>query len=559
MLSRTFVCLSFLLSFLFSPLQSESADYVIVGVGTSGAVLAKMLSDDGKNSVIAIHNGKDLTEAPVIKFSRNVVKSVGATLSGLPPFAEEGLTTPQQYADGGMRTWEISLPAGGASAINAGIYCRATNQLFAQWEAIAGPLWSVKRLLKLSKKLENYHGKTTNPAARGHHGPIDVRQVARPSIIGQKFTKAIIAATGFPFVLDYNDPNTPIGVSSQTQYTQKGPNGILRVSSITAFLDHLLLPCESSEDSRQLKVLFESTVLRVLFEGNKAIGVEYIENGQRDLFCSESTSVKTVYANKGVIITAGLFSSPLLLHSGIGPASLLNSLNIPVIFNNPNVGQGLADQISVPVIFSTNPADFPFRNINSLFEMISWLPPPAENGSLGDPSSQRKVRIAPLFVEVPGIAPTLVDLIQPNSRGSISINSNDPLSPPVIDYGLLSDSTDLILLQNTFRTYVKSINQAVQRIDPYYQLISPDPAILDDLPALTAFIKANVNSERHYQSHCRMAPLDQGGVVDSTGHVYGVENLIVADDSIVPLVMDGSPMSSAYLIAANIAHILLNE
>jgi choline dehydrogenase-like flavoprotein len=521
--------------------KRSHADYIVIGVGTAGAVLAKKLTDDKKTSVIALHSGENLNNDPLIKFSKNVIITVPDAIIGAP-FFQNGNTIRQVHADGRELLWAIALPEGGASAINAGAYCRGTNQVYSQWEAIAGPLWSVNRILKIYKKLEDYHGKTTNPGARGFHGPIDVRQVPDPSKVSLTFTQAVMNATGFPFVLDYNDPNTPIGVSSQFQYTQKGRNGRLRVSSATAFLNKkVMTPDGFGINGRRLRVLFDSTALRTIWEGNKAVGVEYLRHGK----------VKRAFAKKGVIVCCGLKSSFFLLHSGVGPRAVLEAFNIPVVFDNPNVGQGLADQPGLNVIFSSNPADTPLINRNSIFEQISWLPAPG-----GDPT-KREIRIA-IVNPIPGIVLTFLDLCQARSRGSVSINSPDPLAPPVINLGELSNPEDLLLYQQTLQIYVKAINQALQAIDPQYQLIYPNPAILDDPALVTAFIRAGVQSNQSFQSHCRMAPLEQGGVVDSTGHVYGVQNLLVADDSIVPQPMDGSTMATAYLIAANIAQILID-
>lgn len=526
---------------LSSPLQakcSKRADYVIVGVGTSGAVLANLLSGDKKTSVIALHLGENLTEDPEIKFSRFAVTTVVSSLLG-PPFFENGLTIPQTNADNRQLPWVIAKPEGGASSVNVGAYCRGTNELYSQWEAIAGPLWSVNRILDIFRVLESYQGETTNPAARGFFGPVAVRQIPTPTQVSKTFAKATIQGTGFPFVLDYNDPLTPIGVSPQFQYTQKGPNGELRVSSATAFLNESVMTPEGhGVDGRKLRVFFESRALRTIWDGKKAIGVEYLQNGK----------TKRVYANKGVIVSAGLYSSPFLMHSGVGPASLLNSLGIPVVFDNPNVGQGLADQTQLLTLWASDPDDFPTHEINSPFDYISWLPAPG-----GDPK-KREIRFS-TTTKVPGITIGLVDLVQPKSRGSITINSSDPLAPPVVDLGVLSDPNDLALYQSALQVYIKSINQAFT--NPMYQLVLPDPSILDDLALLTDYIRENVGCNESFQSHCRMAPQAQGGVVDSTGHVYGVRNLIVADDSIVPLCMDGATMASAYLIGMNVALILL--
>lgn len=552
-----------------SGVKGNRADYVIVGVGSAGGLLAKQLTDDKKTSVIALHSGKNFTESFIIKFAKNTVFSVLSVLLGTPlpfdpatlnlpadvkanliellkltnnaakPLYETGVSTPQVNADDREILWAIPLPLAGGTSINAGAWCRGTNQLFSQWEAIAGPEWSVNKILKIYKKLENYHGQTTNPQARGYDGPLRIRQDS-PSKLSQVFTQAIIAATDTPFVVDYNDPNTPIGVSSQIQLTRKGENSFYRVSSATAFLDHDVIRSDGSGvDGRKLKILFESAGMRTIWDGNKAIGVEYMQNGK----------IKQVFANKGVIVCSGLRSSPFLLHSGIGPAGLLTSLGIPVIFDNPNVGQGLADQPNSVIVFSSNPNDSNSSKGNGVFAEIAWLPAPG-----GDPTS-RQIRITTVDV-IPGITAGILDLCQPLSRGSVSINSNDPLAPPVIDLGVLSNPSDLALFVSAYSIYLKNINIALQKIDPLYQLIYPDPAILDDPALVTAFIQGAVGSNLHFQSHCRMAPLAQGGVVDSRGRVYGVQNLIVADNSINPQDMDGSPMATAYLVAANIARLL---
>jgi len=545
-----------------------TADYIIVGVGTAGAVLAKKLTDDKCTSVIAIHNGSNLSKDPLIKYSRNAIFTVLASLIGAPipadpsvfnvpetfknPFIRfmasvparvpvlyiQGLTTAQPFADNRNLLWEIAIPEGGASSINAGAWCVGTNQVYAQWEAIAGPNWSVPRIREIYKELEEYHGKTPDPQFHGFDGPISIKQ-KRPSGLSRVFSQAIVDATGLPFVLDYNDPNTPIGASERMQLTQSGPNGVYRVSSVNAFLGKKMVNENGHGiNGRRLRINFNSTALRVLWDGNRAVGVEFSQGGE----------TKKVFAKQGVIVTAGLFSSAFLMRSGVGPSSLLESLNIPVIFDNPNVGQGLVDQPPVYLVFSTNPKDFP-KHENAVFQQIAWLP--AVNGN----QTIREYRLSTAKL-IPGISLAVFDLVQPRSRGSITLESADPFVPPIIDDGVLSNPTDLALFQSGLSVYIKNINTALQAIDPQYQLIFPDPAILDDPLLVTSFIQEIVGTNMCFQSHCRMAPLDQGGVVDSEGRVYGVQNLIVADDSIVPLCMDGSPMASAYLIAANVAKLM---
>jgi choline dehydrogenase-like flavoprotein len=129
----------------------------------------------------------------------------------------------------------------------------------------------------------------------------------------------------------------------------------------------------------------------------------------------------------------------------------------------------------------------------------------------------------------------------------------------VVNFGELSNSNDLALYMSAFSIYIKNINEELKKIDPNYELIYPDPKILNDMSKLEVFIKKNIQSDQHVQSHCRMASLADGGVVDSTGRVYGVNNLIVADNSVSPKNMDGSPMANAYLIAERIKELLLGH
>lgn len=547
---------------------NDRADYVIVGLGTAGGLLTGKLANDKNTSVIVLHSGKNFTDSFIIKYSQNMTFSVGESFLGIPPnfnpanfnlpaslqatFAEliqlinaqtqklyeTGETTPQVNADNRVLNWVLAKPAGGASSINAGAWVRLSPQVLSNWEAVAGSQWSVSTLLQAYKDMEDYDGKTANKKARGHHGPIKITQNPPASAISKKFSRATIAATGIPFAVDYNNPDTPLSVSTQIQSAHRGHNGFYRVSSVNAFLEEIMKSNGEGKHGKQLKVNFESTALRVIWNGQTAVGVEYVQNGE----------TKTAYANKAVIVCAGLRSSPFLLHSGIGPAALLNSLSIPVVYDNPNVGQGLIDQTPVTIIYATPPKDSQ-AGTTTIFSQISNLPSPT-----GSPGG-RQIRLA-VIDAIPGITPVIVDLLQPESRGSITITSADPLVQPVIDFGLLSNSNDLNLLASAFQTYVKNISIQLQLIDPQYQLLLPPPEILDDLTLVQNYIQEVAATDFHFQGHCRMAPLNQGGVVDSEGRVYGVNNLIVADDSIVPSAIDGSPMTSAYLIAWNIARIL---
>lgn len=187
----------FNLFFANSLICSVTVDYIVVGVGNSGAVVAKILSDDKKTSVIALHNGKNLNQDPIVKLSKNAVFTVPSAIIG-PPLFENGETVPQPFVNDREILWAIALPEGGASSINASAFARGTNQAYSKWEAIGGSPWSVKHILKIFKKIETYHGNTTDPLNRGYCGPLSVRQVLPPKAVSTKFAEAVICRNRVP-------------------------------------------------------------------------------------------------------------------------------------------------------------------------------------------------------------------------------------------------------------------------------------------------------------------------------------------------------------------------
>lgn len=554
----------------------NNPDYVIIGAGTAGSVLARKLSDNHKASVTVLHNGPNLNSNSLITQAANSIISVLYGVTGATLYAS-GLTTPQPDADNRNLLWIYALPFGGASAVNAAGYARGTNQVYSQWESINGPNWSTTRILNTFRELENYSGLTITPGARGDSGLLPVWQVPTLTRMAVSvFLPALQSALpNIPTVVDYNDPSVSNCIDSRVQYTQTGASGALRASSAMSFLNNTVIDNNGiGVNGRRLNVVFNATADKIIWSGNQAVGVSYYENGV----------VKNIYANKGVIVTAGVKSSAFLMRSGVGSASLLQSLNIPVIYNNPNVGQGLKDQYRLLFIYQTNPADsaslplisipssillalaqtnvgqqllFYIGNLvaaqNSMFFQSAWLP--FVGGSASDARLFRFTAINP----IPGYAIVMLDLIQPESSGSIVINSTNPFVEPVMDMGVLTNPTDLDNYANGVKIYIKNITAELALIDPQYQMVYPNPAILTDDVAVKAFIASDIGTDMHFQSHCKMAPLNQGGVVDSTGHVYGVQKLIVADNSIAPVGMDGAPMASAYMIADNIANIMLGQ
>lgn len=388
--------------------------------------------------------------------------------------------------------------------------------------------------------MEKFNGQTNDPAVHGFKGRIDIRQApSEPTTMAHKLVSAIESATGFGEILDYNDPETPLGPFTRWQLYQQ-PNG-RRESSSTAFLSTDIVGRNGRGlNDRKLRVFYKSTALRVLFANKRAIGVEYIKEGK----CIRA------FARKKVIISAGINSAQLLMLSGIGPSRDLKAAGIPVIFNNPNVGKRLRNHTLNFAVFTTNPNDLPLpeQDPSALYTGGAFLPDPTPG------ASQERRGVQLIGIGTPNHTLTIAILfLRPKSRGSIRIQSNDPLQIVLADESFLKNTMDLEAVKQIYRVYIKNIASELAAIDPSYRLISPTLNVIDDDSELENFIKENFDHNHHQQGSLRMAPLRKGGVVDSIGQVHGVKDLIVADDSNIPFTVDGNTSAPAFLIGLTIA------
>lgn len=521
-------------------------DYIVVGTGPAGAVLAKKLTDDKRSSLLALEAGdNNSNEIPI----RNSLYAPPFILRDnfSPQYYWPGKGVPQAFVDTRSFPWTGGRTLGGTSSVNNEQYVRPSQANMKQWEELLGPLWSPKRETQLFSELENYNGKTDNPQARGVCGRLDIRQTpVKPTNMVEKLVTAMEKATGFPRILDYNNPDTPIGPFTRWQLYQM-PDGT-RESSDTAFLSpDIMTPKGQGVGGRRLTVSFRSTALQIIFDNDKrAIGVKYLKEGK----CI------TAYACKKVIVSAGIKSPQLLMLSGIGPSQVLEKAGVPLIHHNPNVGKHLTSHAFNTVSFSTNPEDRPLPkdDPDALYPGGAFLPDP----TAGADENRRGVQI----IGLPGENNTLnlgFYLTEPKARGTVIIQDNDPLKMLLANEGFLNNPADMQSIKNIFRTYIKNIAAELSKIDCKYQLLTPSLDIINDDKKLENYIREDLNATHHVQGTLRMAPSQEKGVVDATGHVFGVRNLIVADDSIAPFVSDGNTSAPSFLIGANIADQLLGR
>lgn len=516
-------------------------DYIVVGTGPAGAVIAKTLTDDKKTSVLVLEAGENNDQDKPIRDSR-FAPELEEEFSA--QYFWQGVGVPQEGVDERTFEWTTGRLSGGGSSINGEQYVRPTPSVLREWERLLGSMWSPEQAIKNFKQLEDYHGKTNNPVIHGFSGRLNIRQTpVKPPRVTKKLVSAIEEATGFPRILDYNDPRTPLGPFNRWQLYQKG-NG-QRESSSTAFLSSdIMTPDGIGVNGRKLRVFYNSTALRILFEGKKAIGIEFLKKGQEI----------QAFARKKVIVSAGINSAQLLMLSGIGPSRDLIQAGIPVVFDNPNVGENLTNHTLNTATFTMNQKDIPELQNDpfALYTGGAFLPHPL----FGMSTRRRGVQLIGIAAE--GNLNIAIIFLQPKSRGFIQIQNNDPMKIVLADEGFLKNEDDLNAIKAIYRTYIKNIAEKLSNIDPTYQLVNPTLETINNDELLEAFIKENFGHNHHQQSSLRMAPLNMGGVVDRFGRVHGVNDLIVADAQIIPFTVDGNTSAAAFLIGYTIAKLLIN-
>ena len=303
-------------------------------------------------------------------------------------------------------------------------------------------------------------------------------------------------------------------------------------------------------------------VTKIIFNKyGKAKKVQFIKDGK----------LNEVRAKKAVILTAGINNSKILQLSGIGSYSTLKNAGIKDVFINENVGQHLKNHPSISITLLANPSDNGVPSDAPYAYCINNVYLPAISGASTDP---RMLQI--LFQYIPtGTAtysngtPLLVirfSLLNPNSEGSINIQSNNPFQIASVNEGFYQDPTDLTNMKNAVKVYINNLLEQLSIIDPpFYIPVPTDPinnVILSSYndTVVEEYVKNNTNlthEYHHYTSHCKMAPLSNGGVVNYKTRVYGTKNVYIADDSICPVIPDINTTASAMMIGLRSSEILL--
>ncbi len=543
--------------------KSLEADVIVVGGGAAGCIVMNKLSENGLFSVLGIEGGANLTSDPAIQ-------QVGLPAFLLPATAPQKYfwpgwkqTKPMPGLNGRVSDWTTGMILGGGSAINGLYYGRGSNAVYSRWEGISGSdNWSLDNILNTFTALENYQGLTITPGARGTNGPVNVLQT--PSV-SELTLNVLLPATqaalpGIPLVVDYDDPSVENCIDLRAQWFID-PTGTKRVSSATAFLnDKVMTPEGYGVNGHKLRVLFDSVATKIVFDKHgRAEKVQYMKDGK----------LLEARARKAVVLAGGINSSKLLQLSGIGPEHTLKNAGIKPVFINKNVGKHLQNHPTLFITMLADPADNGLPPGAPYAFTIHNIYLPVVGGAASDP---RMLQI--LFEFVPaGVGtpfPLLVMgfvLLNPVSEGSVDIQSDNPFQIAAADDGFYKNDIDLQNMKNAIQIYIKDILAQLALINPlslYYKPILTDPINAVSLfgysdAAVVSYIKNNSNLNldiHHFVSHCKMAPLKAGGVVDGNTRVYGTKNVYVTDNSICPVIPDINTTASAMMIGYRSSEIL---
>ena len=548
-----------------APSYRYQADIIVIGGGAAGCILMNRLSRGGRFSVIGIEGGSNKSQDPMI------------TAVGLPAFLLPS-TAPEKYfwsgwkqsapmpgLNGRVSDWTTGMILGGGSSINGLYYGRGTSNVYSNWETISqSPNWSMTKINETFNKIESYQGLTITPNGRGSTGKVNILQT--PTISALTLNVILPAAQaafpGIPTVVDYNDPAVENCIDPRAQWFID-PTGTTRVSSDSAYLDSSVMSRSGyGRNGHKLRVLFNSVVVKIVFDRNRrATGVLFQKDGKL-LFAK---------ANKAVVLAAGINSSKILQLSGIGPQTILANAGIPRVFVNENVGKHLQNHPTLFITLLADPNDNGIPAGAPYAFTIANIYLPVVGGSPSDPRMiQFLFEYVPATMSTPALLVIGFDLLNPISEGSVNIQSDSSFQIAQADHGIYNEAIDLQNMKSVVSTYVKDLLDQFQLSypfpSPYYKPIITDPINLvilsgyDDA-TVESYVKNNTNLSldiHHFVSHCKMAPLNAGGVVNGNAKVHGTKNVYVADNSICCSIPDINTTGPAMMIGYRVSEILRN-
>jgi choline dehydrogenase-like flavoprotein len=528
--------------------MADTFDYIIVGAGTAGCVLAARLSEDRKSTVCLVEAGGE-DRHPFI----HVPAAVAAAIAR-PKLNWRFLTVAQPQ----LNNRRIPIPrgrvVGGSGSINGMVYFRGQPGDYDDWVSMGNPGWSYREVLPYfirSESNDSYAGS----AYHGHDGPIRVTHIPRVNPMIPAFLEAM-RSLGFKRCDDFNGPD-PEGYGPRQGTIRDGR----RDSTAVAYLR----PARSRDN---LTVLTHSLAMRVLVENRRAIGVEIRRGGE----------TRRLDAHREIVISAGSVQSPqLLLLSGIGDGASLQGLGIPTTHHLQGVGANYHDHLAVGILMemansesygiSLRAAPRGLLNIceyalfrrgplaSNVFEANAFI---RSMPGLDRPDLQivfQPARRNPGTFPFPlghGFALSVVHLY-PKSRGRVTLASPDPGAPPVVDPNLLGDPADLAPSLRGLELSRRII--AAAPLTRYRATeVQPGPAVQGD-DGLAQYVRRVAATVHHPVGSCRMGR-DPLAVVDAELRVHGIERLRVVDASVFPRIVGGNTNAVVVMVAEKAADLI---